>query len=56
MSGEFPVREARGMLSERTGLEGLVLESGLLKNMASNLWAGIELRYLGAAVLVPRKE
>jgi WD40 repeat protein len=31
------------------------LESGLLKSVAANLWAGRKLRYLDAAVLVPRR-
>ncbi len=42
------------MLPEGTGLEGLVLESGLLKRMTADLWAGRLLRYLDAAVLEPR--
>ena len=52
MSGEFLADEAREMLLESSGLEGLVLESGLLKNIAASLWAGRKLRYLDAAVLV----
>jgi hypothetical protein len=47
--------EAIGMLPESAGLEGLVLESGLLNSMAADLWAGRELRYLDAKVLVPRR-
>ncbi len=55
MSSEFLAAEARGMLPDSTVFEGLVSETGLLKSMAANLWAGQVLRYLDAAVLVPRR-
>jgi hypothetical protein len=55
MTGAFLADEARGMLPETAGLEGLVLESCMLKSMAADLWAGRELRYLDAKVLVPRR-
>jgi WD40 repeat protein len=55
MSTEFLADVARGTLPDSTGLEGLVLESEFLKSMAANLWAGQVLRYLDAAVLVPRR-
>jgi hypothetical protein len=56
MSSLFLADEARGMLPASSGLEGLVLESGFLKGMAADLWAGRNLRYLDAAALVPRRE
>jgi WD40 repeat protein len=55
MAAEFLADQARGMLPESSGLEGLVLESGLLRGMPANLWAGRELRYLDARVLSPRR-
>jgi WD40 repeat protein len=55
MSAFFLLDEARGMLPENSGLEGLALEAGVIANMPSNLWAGRELRHLDAAVLVPRR-
>jgi hypothetical protein len=56
MPAEFLADEARGMLPESEQLEGLVLESGLLKSMAASLWAGKArtLRHLDPAVLAPR--
>ena len=44
------------MLPESSGLEGLALEAGVLKSLPFHRWAGRELRYLDAAVLVPRGE
>jgi hypothetical protein len=55
MSAEFLADEARGMLPDSTGLEGLVLESAFLKSMAANLWGAKVLRYLDSAVLVRRR-
>ena len=55
MSADFLVREARDLLPESAGLEVLVLEAGLLKHMAANLWQGTDLRYLDAKMLVPRR-
>ncbi len=55
MSGVFLADEARGMLPGSAGLEVLVLEAGLLKHRAPHLWAGMELSYLDAKVLVPRR-
>ena len=55
MSGDFLVLEARGLLPESAGLELLVLEAGLLKHRAANLWRENDLRYLDAKVLVPRR-
>jgi WD40 repeat protein len=55
MSAEFLAAEARGILPDSTDFEGLVSETGLLQSMAENLWAGQVLRYLDAAVLVPRR-
>ena len=43
------------MLPENSGLEVLALEAGVLKNLPFDLWAGRELRYLDAKVLVPRR-
>ncbi len=43
------------MLPGSAGLEVLVLEAGLLKNRAPHLWGGMELSYLDAKVLVPRR-
>jgi hypothetical protein len=54
MSADFLAYKARAMLPEITVLEGLVLESGLLKSIAAYNWARVALRYLDAAVLVPR--
>ncbi len=54
MSALFLCDEARGMLPESAVLEGLILEAGLLKNMAADLWSGRALRFLDAKVLVPR--
>jgi WD40 repeat protein len=55
MSGPFLI-EAREMLPESTGLEGLILDSFFLKQVSFNLWAQQELRHLDAAALVPRRE
>ena len=55
MSALFLMDQAREMLPECTGLEGLVLESSSLKNVSSSLWSGRKLRYLDADVLVPRR-
>jgi hypothetical protein len=55
MSGAFLAGEARGILPESAGLEVLVLEAGLLKHRAPHLWGGMELSYLDAKVLVPRR-
>jgi hypothetical protein len=55
MSALFLLDEARGMLPENSGLEGLILEAAVIANMPFYLWAGRELRYLDAAVLVPRR-
>ena len=55
MSAKFLADKARVMLPECTGLEGLVLEAGLLKSVPIDLWSG-EVKYLDAKVLVPRRE
>ena len=55
MSALFLMNEAREMLPECAGLEGLVLESSSLKNVPSSVWSGRKLRYLDADVLVPRR-
>jgi hypothetical protein len=55
ISAEYLTREARAILPESAVLEGLVLESCLLKHVARNLWAGTELRYLDAKMLTPRR-
>jgi hypothetical protein len=55
MSAEFLACEARSMLPKNTGLEALVLESILLKSIDAYPWAHVELEYLDAAVLVPRR-
>ncbi len=55
MPALFLLNEARALLPENLVLEGLVLEAGGLKNLHFDLWAGRELRYLDAKVLVPRR-
>ncbi len=35
----FLLNEARALLPENSGLEGLILEAGLLKNLPFHLWA-----------------
>ena len=55
MSAEFLVREARALLPESAGLELLVLESGMLKSVAADLWQENDVRYLDAKALVPRR-
>jgi hypothetical protein len=55
MSALFLLEEARVLLPEHSGLEGLALEAAGLKSVPRHLWAGRELRYLDAAVLLPRR-
>jgi hypothetical protein len=55
MSALFLLDEAKALLSDNSGLEGLILEAAVIANLPFYLWAGRELRYLDAAVLVPRR-
>jgi hypothetical protein len=56
MSGRFLAAEARQLLPESAGLEGLVLEAGLLRNIPADLWAGTARRHLAAGALAPRRD
>ncbi len=54
MEGLYLATVARGLLPEDFGLEGLVNDSCILKGVPRHLWAGVNVKFLDAKVLVPR--